>query len=297
VGDAAGRVLGRGTAGSSNLRAAGEAGALAALQAAIAEAYAAAQVPHDRSRAACLGLAGTRRPADQGRLRAWAEQALPGTAIQIVSDAELVLAAGTPDGWGIAVISGTGSIAMGRTTDGQAARTGGWGWAMGDEGSGYAIGLEALRAVTRAADGRGPKTALTEAVLTHWGLDEPEALIDTVYQTPFPRAQIAALAATVAAMAGAGDEVSRNIIRQAGRELALAATTVARALGFDRPTPGALAGGMLVGAELLRAALAQALAEAGLRVEPMTLVSEPALGALTLARRMIAWHGAAHHEP
>jgi N-acetylmuramic acid 6-phosphate etherase len=288
VASATGRVLGRGTAGSSNLHAVGEAEALDALRVAIAEAYAAAQLPPRLPRAACLGLAGVARPTDQGQLRAWAEQALPGVAIRIVNDAELVLAAGTPEGWGIAVISGTGSIAFGRSPDGRIARAGGWGWALGDEGSGYAIGLAALRAVARAADGRGPRTTLTEAILARWSLAGPEALVGEVYRTPFPRAEISALATLVEVVADEGDEVALTILRDSGWELALAATSVARALEFTGPTPGGLAGGVLVNGHWVRTAFAEVLAEAGLWIDPVQSVAEPVLGAIVLARRMLA---------
>jgi N-acetylmuramic acid 6-phosphate etherase len=286
--DGDGRILGRGAAGSSNLHAAGESEALAALEAAIAAAYADAQrapVPPD---AACLGLAGAARAADQDRLRRWAAGALPSARVTLVTDADLVLAAGTPEGWGIAVISGTGSIAVGRGHDGRMARAGGWGWALGDEGSGYAIGLAALRAVARAADGRGPRTRLTEIVGAHWSLAGPDALIDAVYRSPYPRAAIAALAGLVEAAAEAGDEPALTIVRESGRELALAAISVVRALALDSPAPCALAGGVLVDGQWVRRAFVTAAAEASLRLEPIQIVAEPALGAVLLARRSLA---------
>ena len=66
----------------------------------------------------------------------------------------MVIAAGTTEGWGVGVIAGTGSIAVGRTKDGQTARAGGWGHLIGDEGSAYSVVLDALRLVARRADGR-----------------------------------------------------------------------------------------------------------------------------------------------
>ncbi|MBL8094965.1 MAG: hypothetical protein JNL73_12425 [Anaerolineales bacterium] len=103
VADGAGRVLGRGGAGSSNLHAAGEAAAMTALEAAISEACLAAGIARGDLRAACLGLAGAARPADQARLRAWAAQVLPAVRLVLVTDAELALAAGTSHGRGVAL--------------------------------------------------------------------------------------------------------------------------------------------------------------------------------------------------
>ena len=81
--------------------------------------------------------------------------------VEVTNDAAILLAAGTPDGWGVALVSGTGSIAFGRAPDGRTARGGGWGYLLGDEGSAYALVLAGLQAVARAADGRGEPTCLT----------------------------------------------------------------------------------------------------------------------------------------
>ena len=98
----------------------------------------------------------------------WAEQAGWARSVLMVNDGDLVIAAGTPEGWGIGVIAGTGSIAVGRTKDGRTARAGGWGHLIGDEGSAYRIVLDALRLVARRADGRDPRPSghdpLTERI-------------------------------------------------------------------------------------------------------------------------------------
>jgi N-acetylglucosamine kinase-like BadF-type ATPase len=284
--DMNGRVLGRGSAGSSNLHAVGEEAALEALRTAIAEAWRAAQLPAGLPHAACLGLAGAARPADRERLRLWAARALPGVALEVVTDAELVLAAGTPAGWGVGVVCGTGSIAFGRGPDGRMARAGGWGWAMGDEGSGYAMGLATLRAVARAADGRGPRTALSDTVRAHWSLASAEDLIQRVYRAPYPRADIAALAGLVEAAALAGDQTAGAIVRESAGELALAVMTVVRTLGLVGTIPAALAGGVFVNGKAVREAFAAAIEAAGVRLEPLRTVEEPAMGAVALARRI-----------
>ena len=100
----------------------------------------------------------------------------------MIEDAALLLAAGTPDGWGVAVVAGTGSMAFARGTDGRTARAGGWGPLLGDEGSGYALALSGLRAAARAADGRAQATLLTDRLLAACGLSRPEDLVGIVYQ-------------------------------------------------------------------------------------------------------------------
>jgi N-acetylglucosamine kinase-like BadF-type ATPase len=286
-----GQVLGRGSAGGSNLKSLGQAAALAAVRAAVSAAYAAAGLPLQLPRAACLGLSGLDDPNDQQRLQVWAERALTGRPVRVVNDVELVLAAGTPAGWGIGVIAGTGAIAFGRTPEGRTVRVGGWGWVMGDEGSGYALGQAALQAVARAADGRGPQTALTAMILSQWSLAAPAALLPVVYQTPLPRTQIAALAALVEAAASTGDTVAARLTSDSGRELALAAISVTHTLGLTSPVPAALAGGVLVKAQSVRRAFIESLAAVGIALEPLQLVEEPAQGAIVLARRLAATLG------
>ena len=110
-----------------------------------------------------LGRAG--RQKDIERFQFWVAGKFPGIAVKIVNDAEILLAAGSPTGPKLAMVCGTGSIVYGRTTTGELIRAGGWGYLFGDEGSGYAIGVAALRAVMQAYDGRGPSTLLTGLVL------------------------------------------------------------------------------------------------------------------------------------
>ena len=155
--DARGREIGRGQAAGANWASVGVAAALANIQRAVAAARAAAGVAGP-ARAAWCGLAGVDRPADRA-LIAPGLRDLAAT-LRLTNDAELALAV-LPDRAGVCLVAGTGSIAVGRAPDGRTARAGGWGHVLGDEGSGYDIGRQALLAVARAADGRGPATALT----------------------------------------------------------------------------------------------------------------------------------------
>ena len=284
VGDHEGHILGRGEAKASNVYSAGLREARDALRAAVGQALSAAGAQQPVA-VACLGLAGAGRPAEQALWQRWAEEANLAKRVLVVNDCDLVLAAGTPAGWGLALIAGTGSIALGRSPEGAQARAGGWGYLLGDEGSGYAVGLAALQAIARAADSRAPGTSLTQAVLTHWQLDEPSQLVGFVYRPSVPRAEIAGLAPFVEAAAAAGDVVAQGILKSAGAELARALDAVARRLGLTGDAiPCALGGSLLVRGDGLRREALHAAAELGWNLWPVALVEEPAVGALRLAR-------------
>jgi N-acetylmuramic acid 6-phosphate etherase len=274
--------LGRGVAGSSNLHAAGTTSALAALDAAVNSAFAAAGLNRSAVGAACLGLAGAGRPEEQALIRAWAEQTRLAANVEVTSDAAILLAAGTPEGWGLVLIAGTGSIALGRTSDGGSGRAGGWGYLLGDEGSAYALALAGLHAVARAADGRGPATILTERFLERFRLSRPQELIPAVYGGGWDRAALASLAPLVVQAADA-DPVAADITEHGARQLSLAAAAVTRQLNWTCPVPLALAGGLLLGNPGYRTRVLHALQSMEVRCDPVTLVEEPAAGAIRLA--------------
>ncbi len=108
--------------------------------------------------AICLGIAGVDRASDEAVVRSIMSRIGYKARILVVNDALIALQAGVGDAAGIVIVSGTGSIAYGRNDQGEASRAGGWGYVLGDEGSGYWIGRLALRAVVRHADGRGRAT-------------------------------------------------------------------------------------------------------------------------------------------
>jgi N-acetylmuramic acid 6-phosphate etherase len=277
-----GTVLGRGTAGPSNRQAVGTGRALAALDEAVSAAFTATGRPRVPVASACLGLAGADRPEDQAVIREWAERVRLAGQVEVTSDAAILLAAGTPEGWGLVLIAGTGSIAFGRAADGRRARAGGWGYLLGDEGSAYALVLSALQAVARAADGRAPSTSLTERLLARLGVSQPQGLIAAVYRSGRDRADLAALAPLVVE-AAEDDAVAAQIVEEEARELAQAGAAVARQLGWSGPVPVALAGGLLLGSEGYRERMIQGLRSLGVLPAVVALVEEPAQGALRLA--------------
>ncbi|MEI2688741.1 MAG: BadF/BadG/BcrA/BcrD ATPase family protein [Anaerolineae bacterium] len=285
--DESGRVLGKGVASASNFQVIGHQAAQTAIQTAMDAAWRDAGLAPQLLDGLCLGLAGVDRPVERALFQQWAVQTEPQAQIVMVHDAVLVLAAGTPEGWGLALICGTGSIVHGCSPSGQLPRADGWGHLLGDEGSGYAIGLTALRAAMRAYDGRGPATALSAALLERWGLATTTDLVPRVYRELAGKHEIAALAATVEAVAAQGDVLARNILVTAGHELALAAQAVIGQLQLTGPVPCALAGGVIVGGHIVRQQFESAAGQLGLRLDPITPVPEPAVGAIRLARAAI----------
>jgi N-acetylglucosamine kinase-like BadF-type ATPase len=252
---------------------------------AIAKAFASAGLPPTPIRAACLGLAGVARPDERELMMAWAKQAIS-TDVILVSDVELVLASGTPALWGIGLIAGTGSIAWGRTQDGRVARAGGWGYLLGDEGSAYDLAREALRAAAQAADGRGTPTSLLDAVLQHWQLPNPQAMIAKAYRPALSRAEVAQLAPLVIAQAMQGDVVANAIVQRGAQALEQAVLAVARALALQgQSVPLALTGGLLLNAAMMRERVLQHLDTSDFRFDPIKLVHEPVEGAVRLARK------------
>jgi N-acetylglucosamine kinase-like BadF-type ATPase len=278
--DAQGRPRGEGVAGSANYHAVGLLRAVGHLRAAAEAAVAAAgcQLP---VRTAWLGVAAVDRPEDHGRLEPHLRP-LAGT-VCLTNDAELVLG-GLPGRAGVALVAGTGSIALGRDPAGTEARAGGWGHILGDEGSGYWIGRLALGAAVQAADGRGPATTLLGLVLGAWRLRSASEIYDRVYQGR-GKAQVASVAPLVLEAARAGDHVARRIVRRAADELARVALVAGAQLDFPVGClPLALGGGLLVQAADLRRLVLRRLRRYR-PFDPVVVVVDPALSA---ARAVLA---------
>jgi N-acetylglucosamine kinase-like BadF-type ATPase len=281
--DTDGRVLGEGRSGGANLQAHGELEIEKVLHAVIEQAVA------DRAilpKALCLGVAGVDRPDDHRVVSDIVRRLGYRANALVVNDALIALVAGCGDDPGVVLISGTGSIAYGVNAAGVAARAGGWGSVLGDEGSGYWIGRAALIAVMREADGRGPRTQLTPVMLDHFQLARVDGLVREVYEHPARRQAIAALGPLVDRARAEGDVVASEILRLAGEELARAAASVIGRLGMRGAAFRVLlSGGMFRGIPWLVDDVVQRLAEVAPRATVAPLTVEPAQGAVHLAIR------------
>ena len=231
--DANHRVLGEGIAGPSNPLRVGIVKAAAAIREAIDKACQAAQVQRTDIQAAEVGLAGARREGLRSRMR----EALSNTGIaqiEVVSDAEIALYGATDGQPGVVVIAGTGSVCCGINGRGKQMCAGGWGPIVGDEGGGSWIARQGLRAIARAADGRGPETRMTAAAIAYFHITTADDLSTAIYAPTVTNERIAGFAKYVIKAAKAQDQVAREILAQTGIELGLAAAAVIRNLKMER---------------------------------------------------------------
>ncbi|UNQ73213.1 BadF/BadG/BcrA/BcrD ATPase family protein [Infirmifilum sp. NZ] len=165
---------------------------------------------------------------------------LPADKTHIIHDALAALYAVTLGRPGVAVIAGTGAIAIGLDAEGRTTRSSGWGWLIGDEGSGAWIALQALNSASRAYDGRGPWTSLVKRISDYFGVHDLLEIIDKIYLdvSKGDISKVAGISRIVDEEAQRGDEISRAILVRAGKELALSAVTVADRLGLEAPVVG-----------------------------------------------------------
>jgi len=274
-------VLGRGEGGAANPNVAGLDGFRSALGESARQALEA--LGPRRAAVAWIGVAGSERPALRAALRSAALETLDVEEVWISHDARLLLAAAGITS-GIAVVAGTGSSVYGRAADGREVTVGGWGHLLGDEGSGYDIARRALRAITQAADGRGARTLLSDAIRTELGAADVAQLRERCYPAASVP-EVARLASVVLDLA-ADDEVSASIVAAAAGDLALAIGTCGRRLDLPAGAPVRVvaAGGLLQPESALLAALTERLRAHDTRYGVAPLAAEPASGALALAR-------------
>ena len=227
-----------------------------------------------------VGAAGAGREPERDELRTALRSENLVSHVVVTTDIEIALAAAFGDGPGIVVSAGTGSVAVGRDRTGKRHRIGGYGWQMGDEGSGYAIGRASLGAVRRAIDGRSPPTALSDRLLQATRSGDFDALIR--WAAGASPAEVAALAPHVLAVAADGDPLAQGIADYAARELSQLAICLIPKMAIDPPVPVAVTGGLLSKEQPLRRALLAKLREESV-FAPTTDPVDAVAGALRLA--------------
>ena len=290
-------VLGTGTAGPSNLVRVGEAQAREALAVAIRQACTVANLKPAEIGRVCVGLAGAARPEISEVVRGIIAEIISGEAgpgeietsqIKVVGDNVIALEAAFGSGPGVIVIAGTGSIAYGRSRDGQTARAGGWGFAISDEGSGHWIGHAAVATALRAWDENQDENApLLLGVMKSWGLKTRESLVLAANATPSP--DFAALFPAVLALADSGDRSAREVLARAGSHLAELAGIVVRRLFPDSgAVRAAMSGGVFGSSALVRQVFYNGLHSVRPDAALNPGVIEPVRGALEMARQAAA---------
>lgn len=239
-----GSAKGAGSGGPSNVLVVGKDRAKESVQAAVRGATE-GKALGEEVLAVCLGAAGAGSPEGKRMM----QEVLQGLHLSdrciVVHDGVISLMGATGGKPGIVIAAGTGSVCFGMNSSGKYARSSGWGYVLGDEGSGYDIAKRAMTAALRAHDLRGRPTAMEWKLVKHLGLSSIEDLVKVVYVDAMPRDQISALAPLVLEAAREGDAVAIDILSYAGTELGLAVVAVAKQLeitgdDFDVATDGSV---------------------------------------------------------
>jgi N-acetylglucosamine kinase-like BadF-type ATPase len=276
------------TAGPSNIVRVGEAQTRESLRQCVRQACGDAGITPEQVSRTCIGGSGAARPELAALVRSILAEFLSGP-IEVVGDMEIALEAAFGSGPGVVVIAGTGSIAYGRGEKGTTARAGGWGFAIGDEGSAHWIGRAAVSALLRAADQAGESFAAPNplqnspfcaALCRAWGVNSLLDLAQFANSIPPPN-----FAALFPAVAASRDELAIQVLTTGGKELARIAALVIGRLFPSSFVPVAMTGGVFRHAQLVREVFYNELRKLEPRADVIPQVVKPVEGALRIARR------------
>lgn len=234
-------------------------------------------------RALCIGAAGISNVL-MGRTVSEALSVPCINSFKLVGDHEIALAGALDGKEGIIVISGTGSICFGKSPSGNLERIGGWGHLIGDQGSGYGLGRDALGAVANDLDGYGDATELTRILASGFGLVDRKAIISYVYSND--KSAVAALAPAVEKACLAGDKVAIAIEKSNANALVRSVQVLKYKLGLERSNV-ALLGGLLSNATFFRRTFVQLVADSDPSLHCIDSIRDAAAGAVMIAMGML----------
>lgn len=266
---------------SSNPDAVGAHAATDSLMKATDEAIARAGIERDLLDAAILAVAGTDTDAVAAHVRA-----LRPSSWVVVNDVVGAWAAATGAHPGVGVISGTGSNVFGVGADGRAWRAGGWGHVLGDEGSGYWLAVQSIKAAIGDRERSGPETALSAAATDFFEVPTVEALAALVYSKPLTKGEIAAFAIETARVAQAGDEVARELYGRTAAELGKQIAAVIAQTGLAGSFPVGLIGSAFKAGALFVEPLAATIRKLAPEASVAVVEMAPVGGCLLLAARL-----------
>jgi N-acetylglucosamine kinase-like BadF-type ATPase len=290
-------VVHLGHGGSSNPDAAGPAAAGGALLMAATQALERMSISMGDLDAAVLAMAGTNTDAiralvaPSGSLaQAGGWSASEAEVWVVVNDVVGAWATATGATPGVGVISGTGSNVLGVGPQARPWRAGGWGHVLGDEGSGYWLSVQSIKAALHERDGTGPPTALSAAALRFFDVDHVETLASLVYSKPLSKGELAAFAVETARSANEGDAVARKLYERAAAELGEQVKAAIRETSLEGGFPVGLIGGGFKAGAVFVDPLTRAIHELAPQARVGTVSMAPVGGCVLLAAR------AAGHE-
>ena len=292
IADESGQAHGFGEAGPGNHEGVGYEGLAAVLQTAVEQALDRAGIPGDRIAGAGFGVGGYDWPSErEPTLRAIRTLGLD-APIEACNDALIGLLAGSEEGWGVAVVAGTGCNAWGWDRTRRTGRMTGMGWQMGEAAGAGELVAEAVRCIARDWSRRGPPTRLTQAFVGLTGAANAKDLLEGI---TLKRIVLDASAAPlVFRVAAEGDLVARQVIEWAGRELGCLAAGVIRQLGFEALAfDVVLVGSLYDGGPLLTEPMRRTVQAVAPATRLVRLAAPPVVGGVLLGMEQAGLHGRA----
>ena len=287
--DRAGTELARMQLGPGNPNVAGVDGAARTLLDLIAGCCDAARKTPQDIGAAVFGLAGVGSIPVRNKLYEAVRSMIAAKSwspmnVTIDTDARIALEGAFGGGPGVVIIAGTGSNLIGKLPDGTIGSVGGWGRVLGDEGGGYYLGLETVRAVARDVDGRSHASRLRALLANRFGWDTRDRIIAAVYQEKFDLASIAPL---VMESAAEGDAAAIGLLQQSAGHLVDSLAALVRRMPGVSPVGVVFIGGLIdhdtVYAEILRRMIVERVP--GAEVHPA--LYPPVRGAVLMAQHLL----------
>jgi N-acetylglucosamine kinase-like BadF-type ATPase len=283
ISDENGKVIASAEAEASNFHAVGRDRAREALHSVVKGVAQNAGKSLDDCQAAIFGLAGLNQADDQKVFQELIDPLNISGDVHVLNDIVIAWAAATHCQPGVVVISGTGSSAYGRNGEGKEIKTLGWDYILGDQGSGYWVGLRGIQAAIKVWDGRIKESPLFEAMLDHYNVKSGDEMQTLAYSENFGKTQIGSFGRHVARCANDGDPIAQDILREAGEELGWSVQAVAEQLGIDgQPFKVGLVGGTFRAGKYLLEPFEARIRQTSPDVNIAPVEYPPAVGAIML---------------
>ncbi len=289
IADIEGKVIAESMASSSNFQMLGVEPVAKLLVNLIYELVEKAKCEVSDVKLAVLGLTGAGREKDREKIHTAIinyskDQNLQIPEIIIETDARIALEGALMGQPGIILIAGTGSVMFARDINGEIHRVGGWGRFIGDEGSAFVIGREALRAVAKCVDGRGEETILKKMIFEKFGIIDLMQIVSGIYSGEF---DIAKVAPVVMEAAELGDRVAKKILDDACDELISHVRAMIKKANFGDKINLVLLGGVLQNENYLSRNLRYRIKNELSNVNLLEPLSSPAYGAIVYAKNYL----------